>query len=275
MYSKAYVEITNVCNRACSFCHGTKREPRQISKAEFDVILDKLEGLTKYIYFHVMGEPLTHPNLAEMIRAASSRGFMPALTTNGTLLSRRSEELLSSGVYKINISLHSFEEGSDEDFKSYVHSCLEFADKASSAGILTVFRLWNQGCDGGRNELILDMMKKHFDFEWTYGPRGARLRDKLHLEYGERFIWPDTEGKDLGDIGRCYGLVDQFGILSDGTVVPCCLDADGAINLGNVFTDDLSEILSSERAKKIRDGFMKKSFVEPLCQRCPFSRKFK
>ena len=246
-----------------------------MSQAEFNIILDKLTGLTKYVYFHVMGEPLTHPDLPKMIKAARDRGFNPAVTTNGTLLPRRSDELLSSGVYKINISLHSFEEGSDEDFHSYVQDCLEFADKSSRAGILTVFRLWNKGHDGGRNDLILDMMKGYFNFEWTYGTRGARLRDKLHLEYGERFDWPDSEAEDLGECGRCYGLVDQFGILSDGTVVPCCLDANGEINLGNAFADDLEKILSSERAKKIRDGFVKKYYVEPLCRRCGFSRKFK
>lgn len=275
MYSKAYVEITNVCNRACSFCHGTRRAPRRMSLDEFKAVAKKLQGLTKYIYFHVLGEPLTHPELVEMIKYARECGFNPAVTTNGTLLKWRSDELLSSGVYKVNISLHSFEEGSEEDFSEYIGSCLDFADRASRCGILTVLRLWNEGHDGGRNSLILDMMKKRFNFEWTFGSRGARLRDKLHLEYGERFEWPDADAENYGEVGRCYGLIDQFGILSDGTVVPCCLDADGIINLGCAFTEELSDVLSSERANKIREGFKKKCYTEPLCQKCGFSKKFK
>ena len=246
-----------------------------MSLDEFKSVAENLQGLTRYIYFHVLGEPLTHPELVEMIKYARSMGFNPAVTTNGTLLDRRGGELLSSGVYKVNISLHSFEEGKDEDFRRYIGSCLGFADEASRTGILTVLRLWNEGHDGGRNELILDMMKEKFDNEWTFGSRGARIRDKLHLEYGERFEWPDADAENYGEVGRCYGLIDQFGILSDGTVIPCCLDADGVISLGNAFTDSLADILSSERANRIREGFKKKCYTEPLCQKCGFSKKFK
>ena len=275
MYRKAYVEITNLCNKSCSFCHGTKRAPRRMSRGEFETVLDKLTGLTEYIYLHVLGEPLSHPEVIEFIRLAVARGFKVALTTNGTLLGRHAQALLSSGIYKVNISLHSFEDGSDAEFDEYIEECLGFADKSRSAGILTVLRLWNEGHDGGRNSLILNKMKEKFSFEWTFGSRGARLCDKLHLEYGERFEWPDEGAPDLGERGCCYGLIDQFGILSDGTVVPCCLDADGVINLGNAFTDNLSEILLSERAEKIREGFRKKYYKEVLCRRCGFSKKFK
>lgn len=246
-----------------------------MSKTEFECVAKKLVGLTSYVYLHLLGEPLLHPELIQMIKFASSLSLNVAITTNGTLLPERADELLSSGVYKVNISLHSFEEGSDGDFAEYIGSCLDFADKASERGILTVLRLWNEGHDGGRNSLILDMMKRRFDFEWTFGSRGARLRDKLHLEYGERFEWPDAQGEDFGERGCCYGLIDQFGILSDGTVVPCCLDADGVINLGNAFTDNLSDLLYSERAEKIREGFRKKYYREELCRRCGFSKKFK
>ena len=41
MYNKVYVEITNICNMSCSFCHGHKREARQMSREEFSLILDK------------------------------------------------------------------------------------------------------------------------------------------------------------------------------------------------------------------------------------------
>ncbi len=246
-----------------------------MSAGEFSLVLDKLTGLTEYIYLHVLGEPLSHPEAIEFIKMAAARGFKVALTTNGTLLKRHAQALLSSGIYKVNISLHSFEDGSDAEFDEYIESCLDFADRASSAGILAVLRLWNEGYDGGRNSLILNKMKEKFKFPWTHGSRGARIRGKLHLEYGERFEWPDADAQNYGEAGRCYGLVDQLGILSDGTVVPCCLDADGVINLGNAFTDDLSEILSSERAVKIREGFRKKYYAEALCRRCGFSKKFK
>ncbi len=275
-YSRVYVEITNICNRACSFCPGTKREPRRMTLAEFSHILDELNGITEYIYLHVMGEPLTHPELCEFIKLAALRGFKCAITTNGTLLSKRGDELLDSGVYRINISLHSFETGNDEDYLSYVFSCFDFADKASKQGILTVLRLWNRGYDEGRNIDTLAILKEQFaDGEWREGERGARIRHKLHLEYGDRFEWPDVEKDVIGEQVFCHGLGDHFGILVDGRVVPCCLDREAAIELGNVYEDRLCSILSSERAERMREGFKCKRATEDLCRKCGYARRFK
>ena len=274
-YSRVYVEITNICNRSCSFCPGTKRERRVMTFDEFSLILDKLTGITEYIYLHVMGEPLTHPELPAFISLAAKRGFKCAVTTNGTLLRKRGRELLSSGLYKINVSLHSFEEGSDDNYYSYLNDITDFAARSSDAGILTVLRLWNEGHDGGRNDRTLDFLREHLDGEWKFGTRGARIRHKLHLEYGERFEWPDMSAEDNGGGIFCYGLHDHFGILSSGTVVPCCLDREGEISLGNVYTDDLTAILESERAERMREGFKKRCATEELCKRCGYATRFK
>ena len=276
MYSRVYVEITNICNRACTFCPGTKREKRRITVDEFSVVLDKLQGVTEYIYLHVMGEPLTHPDLCKLIDLAGSRGFKCAITTNGTLLNKRGEELLDSKIYKVNISVHSFESGTREEYLGYINSCLDFADEASRRGILTVLRLWNRGYDKGRNIDTLAMLREKFaDGEWREGANGARIRHRLHLEYGDRFEWPDTEKDEIGDKVFCHGLGDHFGILVDGRVVPCCLDREAAIELGNVYESDISDILTSERAEKMRDGFKEKRATEELCRKCGYARRFK
>lgn len=276
MYSRVYVEITNICNRACTFCPGTKREKRRITVDEFSVVLDKLQGVTEYIYLHVMGEPLTHPDLCKLIDLASSRGFKCAITTNGTLLCKRGEELLDSKIYKVNISVHSFESGTREEYLGYINYCLDFADEASHRGILTVLRLWNRGYDEGRNIDTLAMLREKFaDGEWREGANGARIRHRLHLEYGDRFEWPDTEKDEIGDKVFCHGLGDHFGILVDGRVVPCCLDREAAIELGNVYESDISDILTSERAEKMRDGFKEKRATEELCRKCGYARRFK
>ena len=275
-YSRVYVEITNICNRACSFCPGTKREKRRITLSEFSHILDELEGVTEYIYLHVMGEPLTHPELCEIISLGSSRGFKCAITTNGTLLGKRGNELMTSGVYKVNISVHSFESGADEDYLAYVNSCADFADEASRHGILTVLRLWNRGYDEGRNIDTLAILKDRFsNDEWREGPRGARIRHKLHLEYGDRFEWPDVECDEIGEAVFCHGLGDHFGILVDGRVVPCCLDREAAIELGNVYQSNIESILTSERAERMREGFKEKRATEELCRKCGYARRFK
>ena len=276
MYSRVYVEITNICNRACSFCPGTKREKRRMTLEEFGTVLDKLVGITEYVYLHVMGEPLTHPELTGFIDLATERGFKCAITTNGTLLPKRKEQILSSSLYKANISIHSFEEGSEEEYRSYLDGCFDFADKASKKGILTVLRLWNRGYDGGRNLDTMAILREKFkDAEWKEGASGFRIRHKLHLEWGDRFEWPDVECEELGDAVFCHGLGDHFGILVDGTVIPCCLDREGVINLGNVFCDDLHDILASKRAEDMRCGFKKKVATEELCRKCGYARRFK
>ena len=281
MYSKVYVEITNICNMSCSFCHGTRREKRQMTLGEFGRAIESLRGITEYIYLHILGEPLTHPLLPTFIEYATKRDFKVAITTNGTLLSKKGDLLIRSGVYKVNISLHSFEGESEQNQAAYIKSCIEFADKSSKAGVLTVLRLWNisDGDDGlaasKRNELTISLLKNHFGEDWHFGARGARIRDKLHIEYGERFEWPDAKSEMLGERVFCHGLGDHFGILVDGSVVPCCLDAEGDITLGNIFESDINSILSSPRAVQMREGFQNKKGVEELCKRCSYARRFK
>lgn len=274
MYSRAYVEITNICNMHCSFCHGHSRAPRRMSVEEFSRVLSELAPQTAYLYYHLMGEPLMHPELPLFLKMAKEQGFHSVITTNGTLLKKRSEELLSSPLYKMNLSVHSFEEGSDEDFLRYLAEISDFADRASAQGTIVVLRLWNRGADGGRNERILSLLHERFSEPWQENTRGYRIKDKLFLEWGDRFAWPDRNAP-LGDNEVfCYGLRDHFGILSDGTVVPCCLDSDGVLSLGNIFSEPLGEILTSPRAEAIREGFSRRCAAEELCRRCGYARRF-
>lgn len=274
MYSRAYVEITNICNMRCSFCHGHSRTPRKMSREEFSLVLSRLEGHTQYIYYHLMGEPLTHPLLPEFMAMAESRGFRSVLTTNGTLLKKRQAELLKAKPHKISISLHSFEEGNEEAHRKYLAETAEFADAASRAGTIVVFRLWNRGCDGGRNDEALAFLRSCLPGDWTENSRGLRIRDRLYLEWGDRFQWPDKEAEDRGPEVFCYGLKDHFGILCDGTVVPCCLDSDGIIALGSIFREPLSDILTSPRARAMAEGFSCRRATEDLCRRCGYARRF-
>ena len=274
MYNKVYIEITNICNMNCSFCHGHKRPLRKMSKEEFALVLDKLSDQTKYIYYHLMGEPLTHPLLPEFIQLANQRGFKSIITTNGTLLNKRKAELLHAGIHKINISLHSFEEDTGEEHSRYVRELAEFSKAAAEQGTIIVFRLWNKGYDGGKNDIVFNILKETIPGEWSENTRGVRIRNKIHLEWGERFEWPDQDAEVKGEKFSCYGLRDHFGILSDGTVVPCCLDSDGVIALGNVFRDDLSSILSSDRASAITKGFKCGQAAEDLCRRCGYAQRF-
>ena len=273
-YSRVYVEITNICNRSCSFCPGTTRRKERMPLDRFKQIVGSLVGITDYLYLHVMGEPLTHPDLFDMIAYATSLGFKCAITTNGTLIDERADGLIASGVYKVNLSLHSFEGGSEEQHIAYIDSLCRFADRASTAGVLTVLRLWNRDYDGGLNDQTLRLIQSRLAGEWEWSSRGARIRHKLHLEYGDRFDWPDMKATPVGDSLFCYGLRDHFGILCDGSVIPCCLDREGTITLGNILDTPIREILSSHRAEKILRGFDQRCAVEELCKRCGYATRF-
>ncbi len=274
MYSRVYVEITNICNMDCSFCHGHSRKKRSMTLQEFSHILDQLEGKTQYVYYHLMGEPLFHPELPQFLALAAQRGFRSVITTNGTLLKQRGTALLEAGLHKVSISLHSFEDSSDTAHRAYLNQVADFADSAAKAGVIVVLRLWNRGHDGGKNDQTLDFLKATIDGQWAENTRGIRIRDKFYLEWGDRFQWPDKDAPVQGEQFFCYGMQDHFGILCDGTVVPCCLDSEGVINLGNVFTEDLSDILESDRATAIAKGFDRRIASEDLCRRCGYAQRF-
>ena len=275
MYSRVYVEITNICNMHCSFCHGHSRPPRRMSREEFDQVLRKLAGHTGYIYYHLMGEPLTHPELPEFLKMSAAQGFRSVLTTNGTLLKKRGAELIAAGLHKVSVSLHSFEEGDAASHQKYLSEIADFADAASENGILVSLRLWNKGCDDGRNQKTLAFLRSRLSGEWAENSRGFRIRDKLYLEWGDRFQWPDKDAPDQGDRVFCYGLRDHFGILCDGSVVPCCLDSDGIITLGSIWEEEIKDILSSPRAKAMLEGFSCRTATEDLCRRCAYARRFR
>lgn len=274
-FSKIYLEISNLCNLSCAFCPGTKRTKKALTEAEFSCLLPKLRPYADYLYFHLMGEPLLHPLLPRFLELAGEHGFKVILTTNGTLLSTRQETLLSSqALHKVNISLHAFEANDlDMPFSEYLEHCFAYG-KAAQGQKLTVFRLWNQGGADEKNEEILNTMAQHFPRPWKEERKGTRIGDKVYLEYGDKFDWPDLSAADGGDKVFCYGLRDQIGVLCDGTVVPCCLDHEGDIALGNLFSDDLAAILETPRAKAIYAGFQNRKATEELCRKCGYARRF-
>ena len=279
-FSRCYLEITNRCNLSCSFCPKTKRPARTLSPAEFRQLAEKIRPYTDYLYLHVLGEPLMHPELETLLGICGELNFRVVITTNGTLLPAQETVLLSSpALYKINVSLHSFEANAPGDFRAYLSGCFSFAKKAGDAGKLVDLRLWNLDGETTRgqnaqNDVILEALEAVFPQPWVRNTWGFRLCDRVFVHYAEKFDWPDLGAPEGDGAGFCYGLRDQLGILWDGTVVPCCLDHEGDLALGNLFEEDLDAILASPRAKAIYDGFSKKQAAEALCRRCGYAAIF-
>lgn len=274
-FNKIYLEISNVCNLKCNFCPGTKRSRRIMTEVEFSSLLPKLRPWSDFLYFHLMGEPLCHPQLERFLQLAGDAGFKVILTTNGTLLKKQEAVLLRSpALHKVNISLHAFEANDlSMPFTEYLTQCFDFG-KAAIGEKLVVYRLWNSGGADERNAEILEAMEAAFPKPWKVERKGTRIGDRVYLEYGDKFDWPDLSAEDGGDQVFCYGLRDQIGVLCDGTVVPCCLDHEGDLVLGNLFEESMEEILDRPRSKAIYEGFGNKKAAEELCRKCGYARRF-
>ena len=274
-FNKVYLEISNLCNLRCAFCPGTKRTPHRMTEAEFSALLPRIRPFSDYLYFHLMGEPLCHPLLARFLELAGEAGFKVILTTNGTLLPRMQDVLLNApALHKVNISLHAFEANDlAVPFEEYLRGCFAFG-KAAEGKCIISYRLWNGGGADALNGQILDTMAEYFPRPWAEERRGPRLGQKIYLEYGDKFDWPDLSAADNGERVFCYGLRDQIGVLCDGTVVPCCLDHEGDLALGNLHETTMDAILETDRAKAIYEGFQKGKAAEELCRRCGYATRF-
>ncbi len=257
-----------------------------MSCASFESLVRKISGKADVLYFHVKGEPLLHPHLTDLLDIARRAGFAVHLTTNGTLLEKECASLLhKDNLEKINISLHSLPQFSKNEQKRLTASILESSEKLCEANrktnprFLISLRLWTKDNVGETAEGIR-IIEDFYSLE--NGFIAGRLESKnsmivhpgLVIHTAETFVWPSLDGTDFGPSGWCLALRDQAGILVDGTVVPCCLDGDGIISLGNIFTSEWDEIMASPRARGLYDGFSRRLAVEPLCQRCGFRTRF-
>jgi radical SAM protein with 4Fe4S-binding SPASM domain len=282
MLERAYVEIGNICNLRCSFCHKTKRAPRQMTPVEFAKVLDKLSGKCKFIYLHLLGEPLCHPKLDELLNLAAERDFSVCITTNGTLLDQKGDILLKhcDTVHKVSISLHAPEgNGREESLASYISGVVGFAKQFSAAGGFSVFRLWNLDSaeasgKNGLNSYIESVLHDEYPGEWSARYSGFRMAERTFIEYDGVFVWPSESKADEVECGTCHALRSQVAILVDGTVVPCCLDSEGNMPLGNIFEKNLDDILKDRAAREMRQGFERGVYTAELCKKCTYARRF-
>ena len=287
-YKKIYLEITNVCNLKCDFCPETARTAEFLSEAAFNQILDQIKPFTDYIYLHVKGEPLLHPKLGRFLDISYEKGFKVNITTNGTLIDQVGDILITKpAVRQLNFSLHSMDgnqKGISKD--KYIDNILKFSSRAiRESNIIIALRLWNL------DEVLLteDQRQRNLDIirkieEWFKLPytiqgnlsknKALKIKDRIYLHHDYEFKWPAlTETEDFNQ-GSCFGLRHQVGILVDGTVVPCCLDGEGIINLGNIQEEKFYDIISGTRAEKMRLGFCNQNIVEELCRKCGYRKRF-
>jgi len=246
-----------------------------MSLTEFEEVLNKIDSYTDYIYLHVKGEPLLHPNLKEILYLSEKYHKKVTITTNGTLLKERKSILKSPCVRQINISLHS--ENNKENYLEDIFKVVDFLPK----NIQVVYRLWalkNNELDLKLTETV-EKIKNHYQLsteavEKIKTKDNIKIRENIYINKANEFLWPEIENNYYQEEGYCHALKDQIAILSDGTVVPCCLDGEGIIDLGNIYQRSLTSILESDRVSQMMKGFRERIVTEELCKHCNFKERF-
>lgn len=287
-FQKIYIEIINRCNLSCSFCPTSDRPARMMSVDEFAKIAAQVTPFTDYICLHVKGEPLMHPWLGDILAIAHQNGLNVNLTTNAVLLPEKHQLLLGeTAPRQISLSLHSFDANTmhTRDFRSYLENAIDFARTftMTTPGYIS-FRLWN--LDGTakadqrlRNQFILEALEQAYHLAqpidaYVGKVHGNTIAPHTYVNFDQLFEWPDEHAPDYGFNGTCHGLRHQLAILADGQVVPCCLDHNGHLALGNIFIESLDTILRKEKSLRIIEDFRSHHIHENLCRRCGYRTRF-
>lgn len=286
-FYRVYVELTNICGLKCSFCPPKALPTHTMSLSFFEEVLRQLRPFTTEIAYHMGGDPLTLSNLQSYLDLTQKNGLRVMLTTSGYYLSNHAiTTLLHPAIKQLNISLNSYNKNdASRSFEAYMEPIIALCSEKlrKNPKMFINLRLWNldESCsETTYNEQLFAYLATAFQTTLhvksihDQKPHTIRLAEKILLHFDHYFEWPSLSSNHQSD-GTCLGLKSHFGILSDGTVVPCCLDKDGIIALGNLHVDSLDTILKSQRAHAIVEGFKHQRAVEVLCQKCTYKERFK
>lgn len=286
-FLRTYIEISNICNLQCTFCPEVEREKKILSTEDFRKILKQVIPVTEQICLHLMGEPLAHPEFPTILKICEEEGAVIHLTTNGTFLSKFGFDLFlkSKAIRQINFSIHSYKDNyPGQDIRPYLYDILQFSKEATvvKPELYINYRLWNLADTQqmkDENQSIIDHVCEFFQIplnekiDVTH-KKSKNVTGRIYFHFDTRFKWPTFSDPDQGEKGFCHALSQQLGIHADGTVVPCCLDKEAGIPLGNLLTESLENILSSERLLKMQNGFKNHLLTEELCRKCTYIRRF-
>jgi radical SAM protein with 4Fe4S-binding SPASM domain len=276
MFSRVYIEITNFCGLNCKFCEPKKNAKAVMDLALFEKIHMDIQGRTKELSYHLLGDPLSVPNLDEYLDISQKYGFNASLTTSGFYMDEQQSisTLFHPAVKQINISLSSFfANQTNISFEEYMYRVCTFAKQSSLTPKRFVnLRLWNYGDDkySGFNSDVFAYLSSFFDTKLEQEKDKINLASYVRIVKDVMFEWPSVDKPTKHTNGTCHALSAQLGFLCNGDIVPCCLDAKGDMKLGNIKQVSIQEALNSERALNMKNGFKNNVLTEPMCQTCGF-----
>ena len=285
-FYRIYIELTNVCGLSCSFCPTKELPSKEMDLDFFEFVIQQAKPYTKEIACHVVGDPLTQSNLHAYLDIIDKYGLKAMLTTSGYFLKKHSyDTLFHPCVKQINISLNSFNKNDTSlTFEQYIKPVLALCNAKLDRNeeLFINLRVWNLDemmSERDFNETLFSTLSKTFnvalslDVIYEERPKSIRLASKILVHFDNYFEWPSLKNQNYGD-GTCQGLQSHIAILASGKVVPCCLDCDGIIELGDLHESTLEDIVTSERASSMLTGFKEGKAVEELCQKCSYKDRF-
>lgn len=292
-FQKIYIEITNVCHLSCNFCPETVRKPKFMEVNLFKKALTQIKDFSQTVYFHVKGEPLLHPQIDTLLELCHEQGIRANITTSGVLIKKVKPKLFSKpALRQMNFSLHSFQANPmNITLDEYLNEIFSFiTEMRANPKFIACFRLWNLNPNNlepyseksekkSSNHSILEKIENYFNLPYKIEKlpvrgNGIKVMDHIYINGDYSFEWPKINMPDLDTEGFCLGLRTQAGILVDGTVIPCCLDGEGVIHLGNINQSSFKEIIEGKRAADLYNGFSQRKIIEPLCKKCSFRKRF-
>jgi len=277
MFKKIYIEITNVCNLKCKFCPKTNRKKEYMTVENFEKIISKIHNYTKLVCLHVKGEPLLHNDLEDLLNILEKYNMKANITTNGTLIKDKVEMIKKSkAVRQINFSIHSITQNKTLN-KQYLLDIFKSAEQLDN--IIISYRLWNlQNIEENSiNTSVIKTIEDYYNIQnlkqQLIENEFIKLKENLFINQDIEFTWPDINKEDIIEKGRCLALKEQLAILVDGTVVPCCLDNNGDIPLGNILEETIEDILNKPISTTIKRNFENNIITCKLCKTCGFLKR--
>ncbi len=272
-----YLEITNICNLACPFCSKDLRHKEHMSFYDFQKYALMCKIYTDYLYLHIKGEPLLHPDFLAILEFLDSIGMKVKITTNGFFLKNYQHQLINSqNIVRMNISLQSLVTKSLDEVKVYLENLVNFLDEVSIKNSFSVsLRLWNDKDNvlvNDYNSYIKQYLEQHFK---TPLIDSRCLAEHIYVSIEDEFTWPSDNLVENPESSRCLGGSTHIGILVNGDVVLCCLDSNGQAKLGSLKGNTLNDILEEPRNVKIINDLKNGKYHFEICQKCTYRNRFK
>lgn len=266
---RIYLEISNKCNLNCPFCAYPKGNDF-MDLNNINNYLDQIKPYCNYVYLHILGEPLLHPDIEKILQLLDEKDMQLQLVTNGVLLNRHFDLIKHKCLRKLSVSVHSV---------NGLHISPDYfitIDKLISSDTKAIIDLRFYDEENLSQDLkdYLNRLKSIYGFKQTSRKDSYKLKENVYVSFAELFEWPDMKHEIISEEGSCHGGIDMLAINVKGEVTLCCLDPLAYNSLGNLKETAFKDIIESAEYKKICTDLKNHKINKELCKRCSYRLRF-